>query len=91
MNLMDTVALMESIDYKDRFKAEFLQLNIRRNALAKMLAKYKEGTLPFTPKCSYALLHEQLICMENYIFILLDRAEIEGISLYEGIENGECE
>lgn len=91
MNLMDTVALMGSTDYEDRFKAEFLQLSIRRDALAKMLAKYKKGTLPFTPKCSYDLLHEQLIFMENYMFTLLDRAEIEGISLYEGIENGECE
>ena len=90
MNLMDTVALMGSTDYEDRFKAEFLQLSIRRNALDEMLAKYKKGTLPFTPKCSYELLYEQLIFMENYMFILLDRAEIEGISLYEGIENGEC-
>lgn len=91
MNLMDTVELMGSSDYRDRFKAEFLQVKIRRDALAKMLLNYKEGTLSFTPKCSYELLHEQLIYMENYMFMLLDRAEIEGISLYEGIENGECE
>ena len=33
MNLKDTVEMMESIDYKERFKAEYFQLEIRVNGL----------------------------------------------------------
>lgn len=42
MELKDTAALMCSDDYKDRFKAEYLQLKIRRDKLAAMLVN---GTL----------------------------------------------
>lgn len=33
MELKDTVQMMESVDYKERFKAEYLQLKIRINGL----------------------------------------------------------
>ena len=81
MNLKQTVPMMESADYKERFKAEYLQLKIRVNGLRNMLKKYKDGTLPFTPTCSCDLLNEQLKAMELYAQYLDERAEIEGIDL----------
>ena len=81
MELKDTVQMMESVDYKERFKAEYLQLKIRINGLRNLLKKYKAGTLPFTPSCSYDLLNGQLKAMELYATYLEERAEIEGIDL----------
>lgn len=81
MKLQDTIELMNSSDFKDRFKAEYYQLKIRRDGLKKMLKKYKEGTLEFTPNCDYDLLHTQLVYMEGYMVVLETRAEIENIKL----------
>ena len=33
MNLKETVPMMESVDYKERFKSEYLQLEIRVKGL----------------------------------------------------------
>ena len=81
MELKDTVQMMESVDYKERFKAEYLQLKIRINGLRNMLKKYKAGTLTFKPSCSYDLLNGQLKSMEMYATYLEERAEIEGTDL----------
>ena len=81
--LKSTVELMQSEDFKDRFKAEYLQLKIRIQGLESMLKQYKEGTLPFTPKCGYEILHEQLAYMKGYLDRLEERAKIEGIELGE--------
>ena len=81
MKLQDTIDLMNSRDFKDRVKAEYYQLKIRRDGLKKMLKKYKEGTLEFTPNCSYELLHTQLVYMECYMNVLEERARIENIEL----------
>ena len=59
MKLQDTIELMNSEDFKDRAKAEYYQLKIRHEGLARMLERYKEGTLDFVPNCSYELLHTQ--------------------------------
>ena len=56
MKLNETVEMMNSQDFKERFKAEYLQLKIRMEGLSNMLKKYKEGILNFKPKCSYELL-----------------------------------
>ncbi len=81
MNLKETVPMMESVDYKDRFKAEYLQLKIRMTGLSNMIKKYKAGTLTFKPSCSYDLLNGQLKSMEMYAKYLEERAEIENIEL----------
>lgn len=81
MKLIETVDLMNSKDYKDRFKAEYLQLEIRVRGLADMLEKYKAGTLPFEPVCSYDLLSKQLSSMIMYKTYLEERASIEKIEL----------
>lgn len=81
MELKDTIKMMESEDFKERFKAEYYQIKIRRDKLAETLNKMKDNTLKFTPKCSYDVLHEQFVYMNNYIEVLEARAEIEGIEL----------
>lgn len=81
MELKDTIEMMQSSDYKERFKAEYEQLRIRINGLEKMLVKYKNGTLNFTPSCSYDLLNGQLKSMKLYRSYLEERAVIEKIQL----------
>ena len=84
MELKNTIEMMNSADFKERFKAEYFQLTIRREKLEAMLEKYKAGTLPFTPNCSYELLYAQAIYMEQYQHILEERARIENVQLKEG-------
>lgn len=81
MNLKETVPMMESADYKERFKAEYNQVKIRYDKLDEMTVKYEAGTLNFTPSCSLELLKEQKKYMGCYIRCLKIRAEIEGIDL----------
>lgn len=56
MELKDAVDLMTSEDYKERFKAEYIQTKIRYESLYKMLTKWEAGTLDFTSTCSPILL-----------------------------------
>ena len=81
MQLKDTVELMNSEDFKERFKAEYYQLLVRLNALTGMLIKWKNNTLDFEPKCSKEILESQVIFMQGYIDILRLRAKIEEIDL----------
>lgn len=81
MELKDTIKLMESEDYKERFKAEYYQTKIRYDKLHKMIIKYEAGTLNFTSTCSKELLKEQAMYMGNYLRTLEIRAEIENIDL----------
>lgn len=81
MELKDTIELMNSADYKERFKAEYLQAKIRYDKLDAMTVKYEAGTLNFTPSCSLELLKEQKKYMGNYIRTLKIRAEIEKVDL----------
>ena len=81
MELAETIELMQSEDFKERFKAEYWQTKIRHDKLAEMLKKYIAGTLDFEPKCTETLLDYQLSVMERYLFMLEERAEIEGIDL----------
>lgn len=81
MELKDTVELMNSDDYQERFKAEYYQTKIRYQKLHKMLIKYEAKTLDFEPKCSLELLNMQKMNMGMYLHCLEVRAEIEGIKL----------
>lgn len=81
MKLQDTIELMNSEDFKERFKAEFYQLKIRICNLDNMLLKYELGELPFKPNCSYDLLNGQLKAMRLYQSYLIERAEIENIEI----------
>jgi len=81
MELKDTIELMNSDDYKDRFKAEYYQTKIRYDKLHKMIIKYEASTLNFTPICNLSLLTQQANYMGNYLRTLEIRAEIERIEL----------
>lgn len=83
MELKETVTMMQSEDFKERFRAEYFQIKIRYDKLDDMTVKYEAGTLPFTPNCSLELLKEQKANMGKYIRCLKIRAEIEGIDLEE--------
>lgn len=79
MKLADTIELMKSDNYKDRFKAEYWQLKIRTDRLVDILSK---GDLDFTPKCDKRVLFNQYYHMSYYFSILEERAKIEGIDLW---------
>lgn len=79
--LKETVELMLSNDYKERFKAEYYQLKIRIDKLDNMLSKMENDELNFTPTCPYELLQNQLKAMLLYEIFLKERAKIEKIDL----------
>ena len=79
--LSDTIELMTSDDYKERFKAEYWQTKIRHDKLHDMIVKYEAGTLNFEPTCNIDIFKKQITNMANYLYVLEVRAEIEGIIL----------
>lgn len=81
MELNDTIALMQSADYRERFKAEYYQLKIRYDKLRAMVDKMDAGKLDFVPTCPRDTFVTQLSYMQRYMVTLEHRAELEGISL----------
>ena len=81
IELSDTVELMNSDDYKERFIAEYLQTKIRYNNLHRMIVQYEAGTLSFEPVTPILILKNQKSFMGQYLNQLEIRAEIEGIKL----------
>ena len=81
MELKDTIELMQSTDYKDRFKAEYYQLADRYKKLKVMLEKWKKGELNFTPASPITFWNMQIKAMSDYKAALELRAETEGIKL----------
>lgn len=83
-NLNTTTIDMLSVNYKNRFIAEYTQLKERYIRLKVMCDKWdKEGveSLGFTPTCPRHLYNSQMKAMENYMSILEDRAVLEKIEL----------
>ena len=99
LKLRDTMELMNSSDYKDRFCAEYAQTKIRYEKLKafnnKIEAARRVLSNPFEcrpkdivePKhdCPEDLLRDQQSVMGQYLHILEVRAEIEGIDLDEAL------
>ena len=79
--LKQTVELMNSSDYKERFKAEYYQLKIRYNKLHNMCEKWDKNELDFTPTCSRFTYARQLNAMAFYLKVLEERAVVEKIEL----------
>lgn len=77
MKLTDTVEMMQSADYKERFKAEYAQLVIRFKGLKAMLEKWDSGTLEFVPTCPRSTYNMQIKAMADYIAVLEARAVME--------------
>ena len=83
MKLSETVEMMNSADYKERFRAEYFQLKIRVNGLKNMLDKWDKGELNFTPTCPREIYNDQMEYMMNYMTVLANRAYIEHVDLSE--------
>ena len=81
MELKDTARMMDSEDYKERFKAEYYQNVIRYQKLAAMLEKWDRGGLDFEPACPRSTYNVQVKAMTDYIAVLEARAVMEGIEL----------
>ena len=85
MKLAETVEMMNSSDYKERFKAEYAQLVIRYYGLRNMLEKWDNGTLEFEPTCPRSTYNLQIKAMTDYIAVLEARAVMENIYLEDVI------
>lgn len=81
MELKNTTEMMNSEDYKERFKAEYYQLKIRYEKLENMVYQHDVGTLPFVLTCPIMLLKHQMEHMGNYLTTIEKRAVIECIDL----------
>lgn len=81
MELKETIEMMNSVDYKERFKAEYLQVVIRYKKLTEMLKKWDKGELPFTPTCPRSTYNMQIKAMTDYIAVLEARAVMENVNL----------
>ena len=81
MPLKNTVDLMLSDNYKDRFRAEYFQTKERYQRLHLMIIKYEAGTLDFQPDCQLELLKRQAKAMGEYLYVLEMRAQLEEIDL----------
>lgn len=79
--LKDTVSLMCSDDYKERFKAKHAQVAVRYQKLKAILDKWDTGKLNFTPTCLRSAYNFQIRAMADYIASLEARAAIEDIEL----------
>ena len=83
MELKDTVEMMNSEDYKERFKAEYCQTVIRYRKLKNMLDRWDNGDLNFMPTCPRSTYNMQIRAMTDYIAVLEARAVMENINLSE--------
>lgn len=81
MKLSQTVEMMNSGDYKERFKAEYYQIKIRVVNLDNMLSKWDREQLGFIPTCPRSTYELQLKAMRDYKAILEMRAVMENIDI----------
>lgn len=85
MELKETVELMNSVDYKDRFIAEYHQVKIRYEKLKNFCNKIEVETMLGKEEtkhdCPLGLLREQQKYMGLYLSILEKRALIENVEL----------
>ena len=81
MELKQTIEMMSSTNYKERFKAEYYQVVIRYQKLKAMLEKWDKGELDFKPTCPRSTYNIQITAMTDYIAVLEARAIMEGIEL----------
>ena len=83
MKMTDTIKLMNSTDYKERFRGEYFRLVNRIESFSKMLDGYRHNSLKYTPKCTLKMLDGQMNSMIIYRTHLEESAKIEEISLEE--------
>lgn len=83
MELKDTISMMTSEDYKERFKAEYYQLKIRVGELEKKIGKDAKGHLQIERTRPQLALKSQYWHMKSYLCDLETRAKLEGVKLEE--------
>jgi len=87
MKLEETIELMTSSDYKERFKAEYYQLKIRYEKLKTFNQRISIGQMSgmerYEPKhdCPLDILQDQQHLMGLLLDILEKRAIIENVEL----------
>ena len=81
MELKDTIELMTSTDWKDRFVAEYLQTKIRYEKLHKLIIKREVGKHGFGTPIPFESWKTQAQCMGRYLYELEKQAAIHGIEL----------
>ena len=86
MNLKDTVEMMNSEDYKERFKAEYLQTKIRYEKLKAFNNRIEASSLSENVKepahdCPLDLLSKQQNLMGQLLGVYEFRALIEDVEL----------
>ena len=79
MELNETIEMMQSDDYKERFKAEYYQTKIRYQKLKAMVENW--DNLAFIPTCSKEFYLMQLDIMKAYLGVLRFRARQEQVEL----------
>lgn len=77
--LKDTMSMMTSDNYKERFKAEYYQLETRYLKLHRMCENW--DNLDFKPTCPKAWYEKQLKAMFDYLNVLGARAVLEDVEL----------
>lgn len=90
MELKDTIDMMTSEDYKERFRGEYCQLEIRAKKLLAFIRRCEdaqiEGKEEPRHECPLSLLRAQFDSMAEYLAILRKRALIENV--WEVASNG---
>lgn len=81
MELKDTVELMKSADWKERFVAEYLQTKIRYEKLHQMIIKREVGNMWFNTQIPLESWKKQAHHMGLYLYELEKQAAIHGIEL----------
>ena len=81
MELKDTIELMNSSDWKERFMAEYLQTKIRYEKLHNLIVKREVGKHGFNTPISLESWKTQAHHMGLYIFELEKQAVLHGIEL----------
>ena len=81
MKLSDTIELMTSENWQDRFKAEYLQTKIRYEKLHEMIIRREAGKLDFETPIPFESWVAQERHMGLYLHELELQAAIHGIAL----------
>lgn len=83
MDLKDTVELMVSPNWKNRFIAEYVQTKIRYEKLHKLIVKREVGKHGFDTPIPFESWKEQAYHMGLYLYELEKQAVLHGIELPE--------
>lgn len=81
MELKDTIELMTSSDWKDRFKAEYLQTKIRYEKLHALIVRREVGKQGFETPIPLDSWKTQAQHMGLYLYELEKQAVLHGIEL----------